>query len=356
MNITSIGCSDQHRQHMLVYCRRQSWHFRKPPPLVIPTLLFALTLFFSWSSHAVAASNTSAPAVTGKNDWRFQEGKSEIVVALDQDGQKLPPNIILPWLRSAAHSIATYFHGFPVKLLKVRLSAVPGDGIGYSTADLERGKPVIHIRVGDQVSKEELSSDWVATHEMVHLAFPLVERNEDWLAEGMATYVEPIARMQAGNLTRQAYWSEFMEKLPRGLPDQGDGGMKSITPFKDTHAIRRMYWGGALFCFMADLAIRQETHNQKGLQDALVAVLRAGGDINSDWDALRAFKIADKSIGSKILQQMYARWTESPVTVDLAPIWHKLGISEKAGQITFDESAPWAAARRAIEQGSALKR
>ena len=38
------------------------------------------------------------------------------------------------------------------------------------------------------------------THEMVHLAFPSVDDKHHWIEEGIATYVEPIARIQAGNL------------------------------------------------------------------------------------------------------------------------------------------------------------
>ena len=39
------------------------------------------------------------------------------------------------------------------------------------------------------------------THELVHAAFPDVAEEHHWIEEGIATYVEPIARVQIGDLT-----------------------------------------------------------------------------------------------------------------------------------------------------------
>jgi hypothetical protein len=59
----------------------------------------------------------------------------------------------------------------------------------------------ITIRVGSDTSPSELASDWMLTHEMVHLAFPSVDEKHHWIEEGIATYVEPIARIRVGDLT-----------------------------------------------------------------------------------------------------------------------------------------------------------
>ena len=36
----------------------------------------------------------------------------------------------------------------------------------------------------------------------------------------------------------------------------------------NTHTWGRTYWGGAMFCLLADVEIRRRTHNRRGLQDA----------------------------------------------------------------------------------------
>ena len=50
----------------------------------------------------------------------------------------------------------------------------------------------------------------------------------------------------------------------------------------------RTYWGGALFCLMADVEIRKQTGNRVGLQDALRTILSAGGSIDKKEVADRA--------------------------------------------------------------------
>jgi hypothetical protein len=53
---------------------------------------------------------------------------------------------------------------------------------------------------------------------MVHLAFPSVPQNHHWIEEGLATYVEPIARARGGNLTAEKIWVDMVEGMPQGLP------------------------------------------------------------------------------------------------------------------------------------------
>jgi hypothetical protein len=50
-----------------------------------------------------------------------------------------------------------------------------------------------------------------------------------------------------------------------------------------------------LFCFLADVQIRQRTHNQKGLEDALRGILAADGNITENWPLNRALKVGDEA-------------------------------------------------------------
>ena len=83
------------------------------------------------------------------------------------------------------------------------------------------------------------------------------------MEEGLATYIEPVARVQAGELPAKQIWSDMLDGMRKGEPEPGDQGLDR------THTWGRTYWGGALFCFLADVQIRQQTHNKLGLQDAL---------------------------------------------------------------------------------------
>ena len=59
--------------------------------------------------------------------------------------------------------------------------------------------------------------------------------------------------------------------MPKGLPRAGEGGMDQSPSWG------RTYWGGALYCLQADIAIREQTANRVGLQTALRAILKETG-------------------------------------------------------------------------------
>jgi predicted metalloprotease with PDZ domain len=110
-----------------------------------------------------------------------------------------------------------------------------------------------------------------------------------------------------------------------------------------------------MFCLVADVRIRQQTHNQKGLQDALRGILNAGGTINQDWDIERAFAVGDKVTGTTVLTDLYRQMANQPDPVDLAALWKQLGISRDSnGAIKFDSKAPSAQVRTAITQIKAV--
>jgi predicted metalloprotease with PDZ domain len=109
-----------------------------------------------------------------------------------------------------------------------------------------------------------------------------------------------------------------------------------------------------MFALMADVRIREQTHNRKGLQDALRGVLDAGGNINEDWEIERAFAVEDKTTGTTVLTDLYREMRDKPAPVDLAALWKKLGIQRKPdGSVVFDSNAPDAAIREAMTRAVA---
>jgi predicted metalloprotease with PDZ domain len=124
-----------------------------------------------------------------------------------------------------------------------------------------------------------LRQDWIMTHEMFHLAFPTLDDRYLWMMEGLSDYLEPVARARAGQLTPQEVWREFVEGLPQGLPAAGDRGLDN------THTRERIYWGGNLYWLLADVQIREKTNNRHSVDDAIRAILDAGGNGGADLDA-----------------------------------------------------------------------
>src|SRR5581483_1246670 len=94
----------------------------------------------------------------------------------------------------------------------------------------------IEIELGRRVTAHALVEDWILPHEMIHLALPNLRERHHWLEEGIATYVEPIARARTGLITAAEAWDGMLDGMPQGLPRPGDHGLDH------THTWGRTYW------------------------------------------------------------------------------------------------------------------
>ena len=50
------------------------------------------------------------------------------------------------------------------------------------------------------------------------------------------------------------------------------------------------------------------------------------------------------------LRELYDEMKDKPVTVDLAALWKQLGVIRHGDTVTFDQTAPLAAVRKAITE------
>ena len=314
-------------------------HFLSRRTILLVVLVLAVIVGIAW--FAARPQHASGPAtivnICGSTiDVRF-EGDTTAAMRAD-----LPT-----WVRRAGDAVCTYYGKFPVPHLTLDVRVRGGSGVHSGVTYPEDGG-YIDISLGADTSVAQLNADWMLTHEMIHLAFPSMNRRHHWIEEGISVYVEPIARVQAGQLSAERMWHDVVHDMPQGEPDTDDHGLDQ------THTWGRTYWGGAMFCLVADVRIRQQTHNQKGLEDALRGILNAGGTINQDWDIERALAVGDKTTGTTVLTDLYHQMANRPDPVDLAALWKQLGISgEPNGAIKFDSNAPLAQVRTAITQKEA---
>jgi hypothetical protein len=91
-----------------------------------------------------------------------------------------------------------------------------------------------------------------------------------------------------------------------------------------------------------------QTNNRHSIDDAVRAILAGGGDGSAKWSLAKVLKIGDKATRTTILKDLYEELGSKAGTVDLDNLWKNLGVKDNSGAITFDDSAPWAAARLAI--------
>ena len=267
-------------------------------------------------------------------------GRIDVVFLGNDPG--FPRALALEWINTAARAVTKYYGRYPVSHAVIRVRLVGGDRIDSGRTIGTSDGGLITVVVGRSTSKAHFDADWLMTHEMVHLALPSVPEKNHWIEEGLATYVEPIARVRIGTLSARQVWSDLVRDLPQGLPGPGDRGL-DLTP-----TWGRTYWGGALFCLLADVEIRRRTANAKGLEDALRGILEAGGTIASDWDIERVLETGDRATGVPVLRELYSEMRASPHPVNLDQLWKELGIERRGATVALDDGAPLAAVRKGI--------
>jgi hypothetical protein len=243
------------------------------------------------------------------------------------------------WVLTAARAVTAYYGRLPVPRVLVLVVEKRAGVHGKQMGD---GDASVLLQVAPGADLHDPSWDWMATHEMVHLANPGLSRRHLWLEEGLATYVEPLARAAVGDMAPEIVWREMVRGMPHGEPAPGERGLDHTATWGST------YWGGALFCLEADLAIRRATGGGQSLQTALRAVLEAGGDARTRWPIERLLAVADGAVGQPVLRQLYQKMALSRHEVDLPRLWATLGVVPGRRGVSFDDAAPEAALRREI--------
>jgi hypothetical protein len=285
----------------------------------------------------VAAGPVQAQA---RIDRQVTVGASTIDVTIS-GGAPGSEAALLDWIDASARGVAAYLGRFPVPRARLAVRMTDGRGIGHGVTYGGR-TPSIRIQVGRNADARAFGSDWVLTHEMLHLGYPDLTTDDSWAEEGLSTYAEPLARLRVGTLRPEKVWVDLMDGLPKGNPGPGDRGLHA------TESWGRTYWGGAGFWLMADIRIREQTRNRQGLSDALAGILAAGGDIRVGWTLARALQAGDRALGLTVLSDLYQEMAARPHALDLDDLWTRLGVRRAGGRIVYDDRAPLATVRQAI--------
>ena len=285
---------------------------------------------------AMALGNPDASHVE-----RMTVGTTAVSVEFPETQFAAGAESLLAWIRRSMNIVSAYYGRFPTPTLRIKLVAEEGGGVHTGTTWGREGG-LIRLKAGRDVTDTQMMNDWVLVHEMTHLALPDIGEEHAWLSEGLAVYIEGVERVQAGNRSEEDVFAEELRSMPRGLPEAGDQGLDH------THSWGRTYWGGAMFCLLADVAIHRQTDNRFGLQDAMRAVLRSSGGLSSHWSIERTLQTADLATGTHVLEQLYVQMKDQPVTPDLSGLWAQLGVYGDGSTVSLADDAPLADVRKAI--------
>src|SRR5262245_55009750 len=172
----------------------------------------AVVLGFAVLALAVLADPFAAVPQAGTRSLQIDTSTLDVAIT----GQpSVSEDALLHWIESCARAVRAYFGRYPVPHVRLTLRTGGPGGIRGGVTYGGRS-PSITMAVGRETGLRDLDRDWRLTHEMVHLAFPNLTTDDSWAEEGLATYVEPLARTRLGTLSEDKVWWDLIEGLPKG--------------------------------------------------------------------------------------------------------------------------------------------
>jgi hypothetical protein len=250
------------------------------------------------------------------------------------------------WVRGAATCVASLYGRFPVDATVFVVPVRGADEVVFGRV-LSLAGASVALLFGDAARPEGAHQDWVAVHELFHLSVTSFVGEGHWLEEGLATFYEPVLRERAGWMSEADLWRHFVQEMPRGVRKEGEPA--SIEERDD---IDSTYWGGALYSFLADIGILEETRGARSLDDAMRAALSKNGDATRASSVARFLYTGDEATGTHVLTEIHRRFAVQGAPIDLDGIWRRLGVEPHPdGSVTLHDDAPLASARRAIARG-----
>lgn len=288
----------------------------------MPMLACALALSLAAAPAPVWTLVTKDQGFVGfDGEYPFSEtfldvGGAKLRLLVTKGDLPVGRDAVRAWVESNAKALAAYYGRFPGEAATI--TVIAGEH-GHVFGGTTFGGRAIRISVGREATVETLARDWRMPHELLHVAFADLGDDYLYLEEGLATYVEPVYRVQAGLLTEEKMWADLYDGMPNGATSKPMDGLSSWG---------NTYWGGARFWLMADVAIREQTAGKKSLRDALRAILEKGGNGRVHLALADMLALGDAGTGTTVLKDLHARLGKKGEATDLDALWKKLGVGK----------------------------
>jgi hypothetical protein len=257
------------------------------------------------------------------------------------------------WVEESAAMVATYSNGaLPVTRTQVVLLPVPSSKeSGVFGAAMRRGHGSIVLFFGAEAEDAQFPGEWVAPHELLHLTNPRMKERVTWFTEGLTTYSTDLVRARAGAREVEQMWMDIRRGTDETCGrDQAHSLRAAAVGLAESHAYRRVYWGGACAMFVVDVALREMSNNLRDL-DQLMAELRALGVRRGDG---LDEETVTMSVRAALKDSPWgAAWFDaalgSPKGLPVDELYDRLGVvRSESGKVVLDDGAPWAAVRRSM--------
>jgi hypothetical protein len=146
-------------------------------------------------------------------------------------------------------------------------------------AEVIRGEPDgVELQFSRYASLKQLKNDWTLYHELAHLYHPLLNYEDFWLSEGLATFLQNQIMKDSGIIT----YDNMMMRLKAGL-ERGQSNTYRLSHLEDTrlasvssnmwqlNAQQRVYWSGVAFFIEAQYQLKLQQAKYKTIAELIKA-------------------------------------------------------------------------------------
>jgi hypothetical protein len=252
--------------------------------------------------------------------------------------------LIVPWLERGAAAASAPGAAFPVpeaQVIVVPTSPSPFP-IHFGHTGRSGGASIVLFLPTD-VAANSLSEDWIAIHEFSHLWHPFIRREDAWLSEGLATYLQEVLRVRAGLMEPNRAWQRLYEGAQLGRQSTRTLADESRRMAVEPN-YQRVYWAGAAIALMIDVRLRSQSAGRLSLEWLLSRLHEQPALFSRSVSARELLQTLDELAGNAVCEPIAGRYLDVGLP-DLTTLYVELGIAVSP---EVHDSAPLAWVRDAI--------
>jgi hypothetical protein len=256
------------------------------------------------------------------------------------------------WIETGARSLTTVYGRFPVRGAQILVVPIGRAREPVPWAQVMRGGgDAAHLYVDETRPLKSFLEDWTLYHEFSHLLHPLLDGNDTWLSEGLASYYQNVIQARQGRIDEAEAWSNLdagFLRGKRGTPRDMSLAEATENMLRD-RLFMRVYWSGAAVALLADAELRRRSDGRQSLESALDGLRECCLPFQDTWSGERLVDQLDAITGTDVFRSLYRQHRDSAEFPDLTATYQHLGLARTPdGGIRLVDEADESWIRRAI--------
>jgi hypothetical protein len=233
------------------------------------------------------------------------------------------------WVTGGLRALVSAYGRLPVPELQLLVVPVGQGDEAVPWGEVQRGGgDAVHLYIDQRVSEEAFMDDWVLVHELGHLLHPVIDSDDRWLSEGIASYYQNVLRARAGLKSPAEAWNRLHAGFERGI--RGTPRGRSLAEVSETmmrdRSFMRVYWSGAAIALLADVELRRRSDGTQSLDSALAAFGDCCLPADRRWNGREFMRELDRITGTTVFMELYDQHVDSDEVPALATVYTDLGL------------------------------